>query len=301
MTSSVGSSSGSSTSGFSTPVVAGSSSVVGTSAVSAGAVVSASGAAVEAGDTVVVVGADALGSSSGDLPHAASRTSASAPAAAADPGDGIERRYRREPSDETRADRAIRLAERRLRTAAAGTRWRERRRQQRLGRIIADPAARELVQRLTDEVLRLDDPARAARRFARLVAEHGAPAALGPLDRTLLGLGARLATRAPALVMPLARARILHETRGLVLPATDPALARHIRRRRRRGYSLNLNVLGEAILSDDEAETRIARVVECMRRPDVDYVSVKISALVAQLDVLAFEHSVERISAALRR
>ncbi len=36
-----------------------------------------------------------------------------------------------------------------------------------------------------------------------------------------------------------------------------------------------------------------------MRRPDVDYVSVKISALCANLDVLAFDHEVERISSRL--
>ena len=36
-----------------------------------------------------------------------------------------------------------------------------------------------------------------------------------------------------------------------------------------------------------------------MRRPDVDYVSVKISALCANLDVLAFEHEVARIASRL--
>ena len=64
---------------------------------------------------------------------------------------------------------------------------------------------------------------------------------------------------------------------------------------------LNLNLLGEAILSDAEAEQRIARVIATLQRPDVDYISVKISAICALLDVYAFEHSVERISAALRR
>ena len=73
------------------------------------------------------------------------------------------------------------------------------------------------------------------------------------------------------------------------------------RKRTREGIALNLNVLGEAILSDAEAEQRIARVIATLQRPDVDYISVKISAICALLDVYAFEHSVERISAALRR
>ena len=102
--------------------------------------------------------------------------------------------------------------------------------------------------------------------------------------------------------MPLVTRRILAETRGLVIPADDAALTRHIAERAPpKASTLNLNVLGEAILSDAEAEQRIARVIATLQRRDVDYISVKISAICALLDVYAFEHSVERISAALRR
>ena len=165
--------------------------------------------------------------------------------------------------------------------------------------IVADPAGRELVQQLTDEVLRLDRPKRAARRFSRIVAEHGVPASLGPLDKRLLAVGARLANLLPAVVMPLATKRIIAETRGLVVPAEDPELARHISARRTAGVDLNLNLLGEAILSDEEASERVRRLVGVIRRPDVNYVSVKISAICALLDVYAYENSLERIGAAL--
>jgi RHH-type proline utilization regulon transcriptional repressor/proline dehydrogenase/delta 1-pyrroline-5-carboxylate dehydrogenase len=59
-------------------------------------------------------------------------------------------------------------------------------------------------------------------------------------------------------------------------------------------------VLGEAILSDPEAEERMRLILERVARPDVDYISLKISAVVANLDVLAFEHSVEAICERLR-
>ena len=171
--------------------------------------------------------------------------------------------------------------------AASGA---ERRRQRRLGRIVDDAAARDLVQRLTDEVLRIEALRVAAARFAGIVADHGVPGALGPIDRLLLAAGARLATRLPHLVMPLVRRRIVAETRGLVIPADDPGLAQHIAARRAAGVAQNINLLGEAILSDAEAASRLDRVLALIARPDVDYVSVKISALCAQLDVVAFEH-----------
>ena len=203
-------------------------------------------------------------------------------------------------ADELRADRAVALADRLLRAAAHDVTRAEGRRQARLGRIVADPDGRELVQRLTDEVLRLRDDRTAARRFAALVAAHPVPGAFGLVDRALLRCGAQVAPLLPGIVMPLVRRRIIGETRGMVNPAQDPALGEHIRARRLAGAELNLNVLGEAILSDREAEQRVARVIEVIRRPDVDYVSVKISALCAQLDVAAFEHSVQRIAVTLR-
>lgn len=116
----------------------------------------------------------------------------------------------------------------------------------------------------------------------------------------MLHAGARLAERLPQLVMPLVRRRIVRESNGVVLQADDPAFARHVARRAEAGFRLNVNVLGEAILSDAEADERLRLVRERIVRPDVTYVSLKISAVVANLDVLAFDESVDRICERLR-
>ena len=75
--------------------------------------------------------------------------------------------------DSAAVEEAIALADTLLREALANSTRRERRQLHRLGRLVADPAGRELVQRLTDEVLRISSNRRAARRFADVVAEHG--------------------------------------------------------------------------------------------------------------------------------
>lgn len=202
--------------------------------------------------------------------------------------------------DAARVDRSIAAADELLRASATTITSAERRRQQRLGRIVADPAARDLVFRLTDEVLRLERPAAAAKRFAGLVRKD-VPRAIGPIDRKLIKAAAVVGRAMPFVVMPLVKRRIVAETRGLIIPADDRHLTRHLRTRAAEQTRLNLNVLGEAILSDAEAEQRIERVIATLRRPDVDYISVKISAVCALLDVYAFDHSLERICAALRR
>ncbi len=195
---------------------------------------------------------------------------------------------------------AVVLAAELLRSSRRDMRRSERRREARLAEVVDDAGLRGLAFALTDEVLRLDDGRRAAARFAAVVRELGGTAGLGLVDRVSLRAGAVLAPRLPRLVMPLVRRRILAELEGVVLPAEDPAFASHVEGRSREGFRLNVNVLGEAILSDAEAEARMAQLRERIARPDVDYVSLKISAVCANLDVLAFEHSVDRICERLR-
>src|SRR3954452_10768873 len=200
----------------------------------------------------------------------------------------------------TAVEEAIVLADTLLREAVANTTPRERRQLRRLGHLVADPAGRELVQRLTDDVLRIPSNRRAARRFADVVGALGLPPSLGATDRALLSTGARLAPVIPQIVMPLVRRRILGETKGVVLPAEDPQFAAHVAERRRDGIGVLVNPLGESILGDDEARRRVDQVLSKLRRTDVNAVSIKASALVANLDVLDFDGSVARICEPLR-
>ncbi len=92
--------------------------------------------------------------------------------------------------------------------------------------------------------------------------------------------------------------------RGLVghlVADADPAAMRaHLEALRAEQFRVNVNLLGEAVLGHNEADRRLGRATELLDDPDVDYVSVKISAVVAQLDRWAFDHSVQRVVDRLR-
>jgi RHH-type proline utilization regulon transcriptional repressor/proline dehydrogenase/delta 1-pyrroline-5-carboxylate dehydrogenase len=197
-------------------------------------------------------------------------------------------------------ERAVALASELIERAQAGGTRAQRRRARRFARMFDDPAGKTFTLELTDQILRIHDPRRAAERFHALVREHGIPTFPGPLDRLALWIGCRLAPRLPRLVMPLVSWRIRRESHGIVLPAEDPAFARHAARRAAQGVRLNVNLLGEAILGEQEAQQRADAVAAWLHRPDGDYVSVKISSIASQLDVLAFDHSVERVATRLR-
>ncbi len=138
-------------------------------------------------------------------------------------------------------------------------------------------------------------------RRLRSLTAGGLPDALGPLNRAGLRFAALASRFAPELVSRAVWLRIRGEMRGVILAADADAIGRHLARRHREGLDLNFNLLGEAILGDTEAESRLEDVCRLLRRADVDYVSVKVSALCANLDVLAFEQSLNRIAGCLRR
>ena len=176
----------------------------------------------------------------------------------------------------------------------------ERRRRSRLGRLLDDEAGRELLFSLTDQVLRFVGASRSMHRLRSLTA-GGLPDALGPLNRAGLHLAASASRLAPGLVSRAVWVRVRGEMRGVILAADPDAMRRHSARRHREGLDLNFNLLGEAILGDAEAESRLEDVCRLLRSADVDYVSVKVSSLCANLDVLAFEHSLDRIAGCLRQ
>lgn len=202
-------------------------------------------------------------------------------------------------TDEELSAEVLRRALVLLESAESDTKANERSQSRRLARLLDDDDGRDLLLDLTDQVLRIRDPKRAARRLHDLT-KAGVPASLGAFDRTgLLALG----TVAPAIPNIAERAvdwRIDKDTSGVILPAESDAFDAYVRRRAKEGFQLNINVLGEAILGDEEATERCRKVLARITSPNVDYISVKISAICANLDVLAEQDSLQRVAERLR-
>jgi len=174
----------------------------------------------------------------------------------------------------------------------------ERAASEQLAALVSDPEGLDLAVRFVDRVARPEDVRVAARELARISA--GAARFLGPVDRLLLGAGALAAPLAPQLVVPLARRRLRQIVGHLVVDAHDPALAGHLERARREGFRLNINLLGEAVLGEAEAQSRADRTRALLEREDVDYVSIKVSSLVSQITTWDTRGTVERVLERLR-
>ncbi len=164
---------------------------------------------------------------------------------------------------------------------------------ERLAGVLKDPDGLPFTIGFVDGVMRPESLGAAASNLHRV-----APLVPGFLPwylRSAVHLGGAVAPVLPSPTVPIAR-RVLREMVGhLVVDARPDKLGPAIAQLRESGARLNLNLLGEAVLGEREALRRLEGIHDLIRRPDVDYVSVKVSAIASHISMWAFDDVVERV------
>ncbi len=169
----------------------------------------------------------------------------------------------------------------------------------RFARLLKDPAAIDLTMSLTDEVMRMSSMRQASRTLRRS-AKIASVSGLGAFDYYGIKAASLASYIFPTLVMRVVHKRVRMAANGIILPAEKSLLGKHITQRNKDEAKLNINVLGEAVLGEHEAQQRLSSVIEMVRRPEVNYASVKISSIASQLITIDHDGSVERVAHRLR-
>jgi len=149
---------------------------------------------------------------------------------------------------------------------------------ERLAGVLKDPEGPAFALGFVDRVARPEDLRVAGRNFREL--SRDVPDFLPGVLTFLIKVGGFFAPIFPTLVVPIARWALKTLIGHLIIDASDKRLTRSLKRLTRKGDRLNINLLGEAVLGDDEADRRLAGVSALIERPDVDYVSVKVSSTI---------------------
>src|SRR6478609_8545529 len=164
---------------------------------------------------------------------------------------------------------------------------------ERLAGVLKDPNGLPFTIGFVDGVMRPESLAAAASNLSRVAPL--VPDFLPWYLRAAVRVGGAVAPVLPSPVVPIAR-RVLREMVGhLVVDARPEKLGPAIQALRAGGARLNLNLLGEAVLGEKEALRRLEGIHELVRRPDVDYVSVKVSAIASHISMWAFDEVVDKV------
>ncbi len=177
----------------------------------------------------------------------------------------------------------------------------ERAESRRMARMMNDREGKAFTVQMVDQVFRSRDPARQAGRFRSLLEKFGAPAYLTAGQRRLMGLGAVGSRWAPGLAMRAVATRLRQDTARVILPAEPAPLQRYLAARRADSIGVIVNQLGEAVLGEREAAWRLDALLGLLKDPNVTAISVKLSSIHSQLNLLDWEGTLASVCERLRR
>ncbi|WP_421084578.1 proline dehydrogenase family protein [Rothia nasimurium] len=167
---------------------------------------------------------------------------------------------------------------------------------EKLAGVLKDPNGLEFTVGFVDGVVRPEDQKVAGKNLARIAPI--VPSFLPWYMKSAVALGGKLATKASWPTVPAARAVLRQMVGHLIVDARDNKLGPAIKHLTASGNKLNINLLGEAVLGDREAERRLSETQRLLARDDVDYVSIKVSSVSGPHSHWAFD---EVVAEAVRR
>ncbi|MDY5584390.1 MAG: bifunctional proline dehydrogenase/L-glutamate gamma-semialdehyde dehydrogenase, partial [Arcanobacterium sp.] len=160
-----------------------------------------------------------------------------------------------------------------------------------LAKTLQDPKGLDFTVEFVDGVIRPEDVNVSAHTIAKLAGQN--PNFLPAYLRAPMKIGGKLAPKIPNVVVPIATKVFQQLVGDLVLDAKGKGLTKAIARLKAEGAHLNMNLLGEAVLGDKEAAKRMADTIKLLERDDVDYVSMKVSAVIGPHNPWAYDYAVE--------
>ncbi len=181
----------------------------------------------------------------------------------------------------------------------------ERREQHKYATLVQNKGDKIFLSKMLDESSQIRDDNKLARRIKKLIDRYGVPEFFSPWDKFLLKMYRAVGYRFDFIAIPIIKNRLRKETATVVIDEARPRLTKHLEQRRDERIGQNVNLLGEVVLGNEEADGRYHHYLEALESPDINYISVKISGIYAQTHALNFEESfpelVERMSALYRK
>lgn len=199
-----------------------------------------------------------------------------------------------------RAERAVSLAKDLLNLAQLLESSTDAKADRMLHKLIGDPLGKAFTTALADQVFRSKNAKRTVDQVKFIVNQFGIP--------TYLPLKGQIGLRSfelfgrffPKQLVSLLQKEVRKEAGRVVIPAEKQILEPFLLKRIQESVRVNLNHIGEAILGENEAETRVKTYLDDLAHSSIDYISIKISTLYSQLSVLGWDSTQHILKERLR-
>ncbi|MBO4486769.1 MAG: bifunctional proline dehydrogenase/L-glutamate gamma-semialdehyde dehydrogenase, partial [Bacteroidaceae bacterium] len=179
----------------------------------------------------------------------------------------------------------------------AGLTRTEKNEQHMYGTMVTTPSDKKFIVRMLDETSQVRDKQKLARRVKDLIDQYGIPKFLSTSDHALFWMYQKFAYL-PLFnwaAVPIVKWRLRRDTSRVIIDAARPKLTKHLATRFQEDIGQNVNLLGEVVVGDGEADKRYYSYLEALKEPDINYISVKISGIYAQTHALNYKESIPEL------
>ena len=164
-----------------------------------------------------------------------------------------------------------------------------------MNKMLSHPKDKVMLIELMDQSFRSKDNKRVANQIEYLFTKYGMASFFTTSERFLIFLFLNIGIYLPDISIPIFINNIREDTKTVVIKGEDDILNAHLQKRKAEGTRVNINLIGEVVLGEEEAESRMEKYLNLLTNPNVDYISIKISTIFSQINPLSFEDTVSKL------
>lgn len=162
-------------------------------------------------------------------------------------------------------------------------------------KLLNNPKNKVMLIELLDRSFRCKDRGASFELIEHILGKFGIADFFSPFEKFLLLVFLNLGKFAPKFSVPFFISHLREDTKAMVLDADEGFLAPHIARRREQNITLNVNLIGEEVLGEAESQCRMQKYEQALKSSHITYISIKITTIFSQINIIDFEHSKEEV------
>ena len=166
-------------------------------------------------------------------------------------------------------------------------------------RMLKNPMNKIFLIELLDQSFRAHDSARIANQLEYIFSKYGDTDIFTDFEELLVWSFRHVGIYIPDLSVELFIQYLRQDISDIVIKGEENALHKHLQKRREEHTRVNINIIGEMVLGEKEAQARIQKYIKALKNPHIDYISIKTSTIFSQVMPVAHDWSVEEISSRL--
>ena len=163
----------------------------------------------------------------------------------------------------------------------------------RLKPMLSEAKVKFFLIKMLDTSLRSDSTKKINEHIQQLFVRHPNYHILfSPFEQLLVFLYKKIGKYLPSISVPLVVSRIKSITSDIILDLDGGTFSSHAKKRKEADIKQNINLIGESLIGEQEANKRIEAYKKLINHPEINYISVKISTLYSQISSLAHEQTI---------